>query len=51
MVRTLKAFHYLIVNITLNYLKKTLQNLFTITTNIKGGFSERRILKRFKENP
>lgn len=27
----------LIVNIILNYFKKTMQNLFTISTNIQGG--------------
>ena len=37
MVRKLKALMIdLIVNIILDYLKKTVHNLFTITTNIQG---------------
>ena len=37
MVRKLKAFNYLIVDIILDYFKKTMYNLFTVTTNIQGG--------------
>ena len=37
MVRKLKAFVDLNVNIILDYLKKTIHNLFAITTNIQAG--------------
>ena len=37
MVRKLKAFNYLIADIILDYFKKTMHNLFTVTTNIQGG--------------
>ena len=37
MVRKLKAFNYLIVDIILDYFKKAMYNLFTVTTNIQGG--------------
>ena len=37
MVRKLKAFNHLIVDIILDYFKKTMYNLFTVTTNIQGG--------------
>ena len=37
MVRKLKAFNYLIVDKILDYFKKTMYNLFTVTTNIQGG--------------
>ena len=50
MVRKLKAFNYdLNVIIILDYLKKTVHNLFTVTTNIQGGSCERSPLKLFNK--
>ena len=35
----------------LDYLKKTVHNLSTITTNIRGGALQKKSLKTFKQNP
>ena len=51
MVRKLKAFKIidLIVNINLDYLKKTVHNLFT--TNIQGDVLKNKSSGTFKQNP
>ena len=41
----------LIVNISLDYLKNTMHNLFTITANIEGGALLRKSSETFKQNP
>ena len=41
----------LIVNIILDYLKNTVHNLFTITTNIEGGVLLKKSSETFKQNP
>ena len=41
----------LIVNISLDYLKNTMYNLFTITANIEGGALLRESSETFKQNP
>ena len=52
MVRKLKALMIdLIVNIILDYLKKTVRNLFTITTNIQGSVLKKKSSGTFKQNP
>ena len=52
MVRKLKAIIIdLIVNIILNYLKNTVQNLFTITANIQGGVLSKKSSETVKQNP
>ena len=41
----------LIVNIILDYLKNTVQNLFIITANIEGDVLSKKSSETFKENP
>ena len=41
----------LIVNIILDYLKKTVHNLFTITANIKEGVLWKKSSETFKQSP
>ena len=49
MVRKLKAL--MIVNIFLDSLKKTVHNLFTITTNIQGAVLKKKSSRTLKQNP
>ena len=40
-----------IVNRILDYLKNTVHDLFTITTNIQEGLLEKKSSETFKQNP